>query len=98
MIEDERTNRCHDMLLRLAGSAPDDLLTQCRSWLREGHLGEIGRAVAHAALVLRVPVPEPDVDLLSALLSESGADTSALAFMDVADPVRAPIHDSHPPG
>jgi len=40
----------HEMLLRLAGRGPDDLLARCRTWLAQGRRADIGRALTHAAV------------------------------------------------
>src|SRR3954470_14755668 len=49
-----RLGACHWMLLRLAGTASDDLLTQCRHWLAEGRVLDVGRAAAHAVVSHRL--------------------------------------------
>ena len=41
---------CHRLLLRLAGSAPDDLLTQCRHRLGDGRVTEVGQLITRAVL------------------------------------------------
>src|SRR4051794_3253824 len=68
------TPEVHWMLLRMAGSLPDDLVTECRHWLAEGRRAEIARALTHAVLSQRRPVGAADVALLGELLVEAGAD------------------------
>jgi hypothetical protein len=76
---------CHHMLQQLAGRAPDALLTLCRNWLAEGDLVRLARSVLFWAVSQDVELMQADVYLLSALLGEAGADTSAIAQLRVAD-------------
>src|SRR5262245_41123325 len=77
-INRARIEASHWLLLRLAGSAPDDLIAQCRLWLAEGRVLDVGRTVAHAVLGHRLRLTDEDVDLLAELLAVDGADASAL--------------------
>jgi hypothetical protein len=85
MADDDRALACHWMLLRLAGTLPDDLMSQARTWLADGRQADIARAVVYAALLQRLPLLEEDLSVLGAVLVEAGADVSALAMIDVAD-------------
>ncbi len=87
----ERALACHDMLLRLAGKAPDELVVQARLWLAEGRLGELARAVAFTAVAQRIPLIEDDVALLDALLGEDNADATGLSQIEIAE------YESMPP-
>jgi hypothetical protein len=84
-IHRERVAACHWLLLRLAGTVPDDLTSQCRRWLAEGDTSAVGRAVAYAVLSQRVPLSEAEIDLLAELLGAAAVDTSALVMVDVLD-------------
>jgi hypothetical protein len=78
----------HQMLLRLAGRAPDELLTRCRDWLADGELGDLARCVTFWAAATDAGLTEEDVFLLSALLDDAGADSSWLTQirLDNSDP------------
>jgi hypothetical protein len=77
------------LLLRLAGKAPDDLITQARGWLAEGREGEAARAVTFAVLAQGIPLVDIDIALLGEVLDADGADSSALTQVPLAqfDPV-----------
>jgi hypothetical protein len=85
----------HEMLLRLAGHAPDELLTRCRTWLAHGRRPDIGRALAHAALAWGMRMGESDIELLAGLLREAEADPTALALVAPAEPI-GPAHGFAP--
>jgi hypothetical protein len=80
----ERTIAFHSLLLRLAGKAPDDLITQARGWLAEGREGEAARAVTFAVLAHNIPLVDIDIALLGELLDADGADSSVLTHAQVA--------------
>ena len=84
-VDQVRRLACHWLLLRLAGTAPDDLITQCRYWLGQGRLLDIGQSVTYAVLPQHFRLAHPDIDLLAELLASDGADTSALSLVSVAD-------------
>jgi hypothetical protein len=86
----------HWLLLRLAGSAPDDLVSQCRRWLGEGRALDVGRAVTYAVLSQHLAMIDADVDLLAELLAADGADTSALSMVDTADTHAMPLYGFAP--
>lgn len=76
---------CHWLLLRIAGTAPDDLVHRCRRWLAEGRALDVGRAVTYAVLSQRIRLINADIDLLAELLAADGMDNSALALVAVDD-------------
>jgi hypothetical protein len=84
-VDQVRRLACHWLLLRLAGTAPDDLITQCRRWLGQERLLGIGRPVTYAVPSQHFLLANPDIDLLAELLAVDGADTSALSMVSVAD-------------
>jgi hypothetical protein len=100
--DDPRTARratFHGLLLRLAGKAPDDLITQTRSWLAAGREGEAARAVTFAVLAQGIPLMEGEATLLRERLDAAGADSSALAQVQLArfDPAPPYGFGSTPP-
>lgn len=56
--------RLHRLLLRVAGWAPDDVVTSARGWLAQGRTSEAARAALGAVLADRIPVRPDDADLL----------------------------------
>ncbi len=84
-VQQERIAACHWLLLRLAGTVPDDLTTQCRHWLAEGRPCDVGRAVTYCVLSQRIPLTDAEIDLLAELLAASDVDTSALSMVGLLD-------------
>jgi hypothetical protein len=84
-IQGERLAGCHWLLLRLAGTVPDDLTTQCRSWLAEGRFSDAGRAITYSVVSQRIRLTNSDIDLLTELLAAAAIDPSALSMVDVLD-------------
>lgn len=85
--DDPRTERratFHGLLLRLAGKAPDDLITQTRNWLAEGRDADAARAVTFAVLAQGIPLLDADITLLGELLEAAGADSAVLAQVPLA--------------
>jgi hypothetical protein len=80
-----RVTSCHWLLLRLAGTAPDELISQCRRWLGRRRTLDVARTVAHAVLSQRIRLTDTDVDLLAELLAAAGLDTSGLSMVSVTD-------------
>jgi hypothetical protein len=91
-VDAVRLDACHWLLLRLAGIVPDELITQCRTWLGEGRMLDLGQAVAHAVCGHRLRVTESDVGLLRELLSADGTDPSALGIVGVTDLDPLPVY------
>jgi hypothetical protein len=94
--DERRLTACHWLLLRLAGTAPDDLITQCRHWLAQRRMLDIGRAVTHAVLSYRIPLTDPDLEVLAGLLTAEGADSVALSLVDVTDLDPMPLYGFAP--
>jgi hypothetical protein len=80
-----RVTSCHWLLLRLAGTASDELVSQCRQWLGRGRTLDVARTVTHAVLSQRIRLTDADVHLLAELLAAGGLDTSALSMVSVTD-------------
>jgi hypothetical protein len=85
----ELTSDCHEMLLRLAGRLPDELMTRCREQLAQGTFGDMARAVVFSVLSQDLPLASYDVATLTALLAETGGEVSALddVEIDESDPM-----------
>lgn len=81
----ERVTAIHEMLLRLAGKLPDDLLARSREWLAAGQQGNVGRAVAHAVLAQSIPLPQADLAILRALVVAAGTDPAVVASVEIGD-------------
>jgi hypothetical protein len=81
----DRATACHEMLLRLAGWVPDDLMTQSRDWLAHGELSAVAHSLASVIISQYVVLAEPDTALLSALLSEANIDPAGLAQLTLGD-------------
>jgi hypothetical protein len=75
----------HALLLRMAGSVPDDLISEARTWLADGQQADVAQALAFAALTNRIPVSAADADLLTAELVADGQDTDALSDLEILD-------------
>jgi hypothetical protein len=81
----DRVIACHEMLLRLAGRLPDDLMTQSRAWLAHGELSALAHSLDSVIISQYVVLAEPDAALLSALLSEANIDPAGLAQLTLGD-------------
>jgi hypothetical protein len=84
-VQRERVAACHWLLLRLAGTVPDDLVTQCRGWLAESRTCDVGRAITYSVLSQRIRLTDAEIDLLAELLGAAAVDTSGLSMVDVLD-------------
>jgi hypothetical protein len=73
------------MLLRLAGTLPDDMISRCRSWLSDGRRLDVARTVTAAATSTRLALTELDVCQLEEELTAAGLDASALSTLDDVD-------------
>ncbi|MCO8275549.1 hypothetical protein M1L60_33690 [Actinoplanes sp. TRM 88003] len=61
--------RCHDLLLRLAGAVPDDVLTAARTHLAHHRFAEAAQAVRDAVAGGAAPISAADRELLEDLSS-----------------------------
>jgi hypothetical protein len=91
-VQRERVAACHRLLLRLAGTVPDDLTCQCRRWLAEDRTSDVGRSIAYAVLSQHVRLTDAEIDLLAELLGAAALDTSALSMVEVLDSEPLPKH------
>ena len=85
METDDRATACHWMLLRLAGWIPDGLLSQSRTWLGQGRLHDVAKAVTHAVLTARVRINPDDLDLLADLHNDLGSVPSILQTVETTE-------------
>ena len=85
MTTDDQAVACHWLLLNIAGSAPDELLTQGRTWLAEGRRAELARAVGQAVFADQLNLSDDDMAVLAQLLLDAGADPSVLATIEPDD-------------
>ena len=76
---------CHEMLLRLAGTAPDDLVTGCRGWLAEGKLETLALAIVFYATSANATLASDDLALLAELLEYGDVDRSGLHQIETDD-------------
>jgi hypothetical protein len=85
----------HEMLLRLAGQLPDDLITRCREKLAQGALGELAQAVVSHVLSSNLPLASADAEALTALLARTGGDPSVLGQVKIDDSASMPWSFTH---
>ncbi|MDT7729706.1 MAG: hypothetical protein QOI21_6282 [Actinomycetota bacterium] len=80
---------CHELLLRLAGRVPDQLLWRFRDWLGEGAMGTLARTLPRSLLKHRIDLDQSEYRLLVAGLIPHGADwhqvSSTLGVDDVTE-------------
>jgi hypothetical protein len=74
----------HQLLLRLSGRVPDELLISARRWLAADETAEVARALAFCVLAQRIPLSAPDLGLLTAMLAANGEVTTSLGSAPVA--------------
>jgi hypothetical protein len=65
---------CHELLLRLAGRLPDQLLWRFRDWLGEGAMSTLARILPRTLLKHNIDLDQPEYRLLVAGLVPHGAD------------------------
>jgi hypothetical protein len=86
----------HQLLLRMAGRLPDELIAEARRWLAGGELVEIAQAVVFAALAGRIVVTELDAALLADTLTAAGEDADALADIERSEADPQPLYGLAP--
>ncbi|GAA4263289.1 hypothetical protein [Dactylosporangium darangshiense] len=86
----------HQLLLRMAGRLPDELISVARRWLAEGELVEIAQTVVFGALTGRVALTEADAELLAQTLTAAGEDVDALADVELSEVDPQPLYGLAP--
>jgi hypothetical protein len=76
---------CHDLLLRLAGRLPDELLWRVRDWLADGGREVVGATLPRELLRHRVGLTDQERDLLEAAVGSSHP------LLDAVPPASAPL-------
>ncbi|HEY8372711.1 MAG TPA: hypothetical protein VIL00_08210 [Pseudonocardiaceae bacterium] len=76
---------CHELLLRLAGRLPDELLWRYRDWLAGGAVDVLVHALPRALLRDRIGLTEAEYELLGAALLPLGADRAAVLSVSLLD-------------
>jgi hypothetical protein len=69
---------CHDLLVRLAGRLPDDLLWRMRDWLADGGRSALSATLPRELLRHRVGLTEDEREMLGAAVGEWGASRRLL--------------------
>ncbi|MFJ8690774.1 hypothetical protein [Micromonospora wenchangensis] len=80
----------HRLLLRIAAQAPAALLGTARARLADGAVTEVARTVAFAALARQIRLTDPDVLLLTGVLTAAGAPDDLLTDLPRAGTDRTP--------
>ena len=75
----------HGLLLRLAGSLPDELVAQSRAWLAASEPGSVARSVSFWAARNRIPLFDDEINLLAEVLDRDRGDLSNLEHLEIAD-------------
>jgi hypothetical protein len=94
--DDELLTRHHQLLLRVAGWAPDDVVSAARQWLAEGRVTEAARAVLGTVLADRVPIRPDDAELLVRTLPDVSQVTQLAGATPAGDPAAHPAFDFAP--
>lgn len=77
---------CHELLVRLAGRLPDDLLWRLRDWLASGGRAALGATLPRELLRHRIGLTDDERDLLEAAVGGWGASRHLLDAVLPADP------------
>jgi hypothetical protein len=77
---------CHELLVRLAGRLPDDLLWRLRDWLAAGSRATLAATLPRELLRHRTGLADDERDLLEASVGGWGASRHLLDAVLPADP------------
>jgi hypothetical protein len=89
---------CHELLLRLAGRLPDELLWRLRDWLAVQSGAALGATLPRELLRHRIGLTEQECELLAAAVSEWGASRRLVdAVLPVDTPDEAATDFREPP-
>lgn len=75
----------HELMLRLAGRLPDDLISAARAWLADGGAADAAQSITFALAVDQMPVRRGDADLIAAELRGAGEDTTLVDALERSD-------------
>lgn len=78
---------CHELLVRLAGRLPDELLWRLRDWLAAGSRDTVGAVLPRELLRHRVGLTDDERDLL---VEAAGEQSTAHRLLDAVLPVEVP--------
>ena len=84
---------CHELLVRLAGRLPDDLLWRLRDWLATGGRAALAATVPRELLRHRVGLADEERELLETSAGEWGASRHLLDAVLPTDPTDEPAAD-----
>ena len=89
---------CHELLLRLAGRLPDELLWRLRDWLAVQSGAALGATLPRELLRHRIGLTEQECELLAAAVGEWGASRRLVdAVLPVDTPDEAATDFREPP-
>jgi hypothetical protein len=77
--------RFHQLLLRIAGQLPDDLVTTARQWIASDRLADAAESVAFTAALDEVWLTEDDLVLLAEVLSAADRPTQSIDEIPLED-------------
>lgn len=76
---------CHELLLRLAGRLPDDILWRYRDWAATDAVVVLARALPRALLHDRIGLTDLEMNLLADAVLSNGADRAMLSSVEGVD-------------
>lgn len=79
------SDTCHELLFRLAGRLPDDLLWRYRDWAASDAYPVLARSLPRTLLHDRVPLTDHELDLLHDALVPYGADPGSISSVKGLD-------------
>jgi hypothetical protein len=82
---------CHELLVRLPGRLPDDLLWRLRDWLSAGSRATLAATLPRELLRHRVGLTEDERDLLEGSVGTWGASRHLLDAVLPTDPSDRPV-------
>jgi hypothetical protein len=98
-IESDRSTdqACHELLLRLAGRLPDELMWRLRDWLSAGSRITVSTTLPRELLRHRVGLTDQECTLLATAIGEWGASRRMLDAVLPVDIPDEPLTDFRPP-
>jgi hypothetical protein len=99
LTDDSTDQECHELLVRLSGRLPDELMWRLRDWLAAGSRITVSTTLPRELLRHRVGLTEDECELLAAAVGNWGASRrilDAVLPVDVPDQPIAEFHGSTP--